>query len=500
MTQSKLDGRDELVLECFHQLWAYTDDVMFIVSVEPDNSFRLYHCNAAARRVMGLDDNARLRQLDLNKLWGSHTIEQLYDSYRQALIAQQPIVVEKEFSQSEGVADVWHTLLVPLFEKGSKPAYICGVARNITSLKDAERTSTMARQQAEIYNKALSRINESLEAKVFERTEELIRANSAKQRFLANISHELRTPLTAIIGNTESMLMGDYTAEEVREAASYIHSNSCHLLDLMNDVLDISKIEAGKLELETGPVNLLVLFYDVEAIMASQAKAKGLEFLIRYREPIPETVHTDATRLKQILLNLTSNAVKFTEVGKVSVLVAFDENTLSVDVEDTGIGISEVQQQDLFSAFSQTDNSITRRYGGTGLGLNLSLQFARLMGGNIEVQSQLGRGSRFRVIVQVEQASGRADLNALKARVAEVPDVQPLPQLSGRILVAEDQPENNRLFCSLLERMGLEVSSVANGREAVNLVSSSVPFDLILMDIQMPVMSGLDALQEIHAM
>jgi signal transduction histidine kinase/DNA-binding response OmpR family regulator len=491
---------DELVLECFRQLWGYTDDIMFIMMAAADDEFLLYTCNDTARRVMKLDPGTDVRNLNIRDVWSGEVVEFIYDSYRRAMADRKPVVLERKLIDENDQISTWHTLLVPLLNEEGEPAYIGGVARNVTALKDAEKAATLARQQAEIYNKALSRINESLEAKVFERTAELMRANSAKQRFLANVSHELRTPLTAIIGHTDSLLMGDFSAEEVREAASYIHSNSRHLLDLMNDVLDISKIEAGKLELETGPVNLLSLFRDVEAIMASQAKAKDLEFVVSYCGPIPEIVHVDEIRFKQILLNLTSNAVKFTEVGEVSVQVSFSGNTLSVEVRDTGIGINKEQQKELFSAFSQTDNSITRRYGGTGLGLNLSQQFARLMNGDIEVESQLGLGSTFRVTVEVEQFSGQADVLEGKQSVAVIPQRQFLPKLSGRVLVAEDQPENNRLFCRLLERMGLEVSAVFNGREAVNLVSSSVPFDLVLMDVQMPVMSGLDALQEFHAM
>ena len=328
-----------------------------------------------------------------------------------------------------------------------------------------------------------------------------MRANSAKQRFLANISHELRTPLTGIIGNTESLLMDGVSSEEVREAASYIHSNSRHLLNLMNDVLDISKIEAGKVELERDSVCLLSLFQDVQSIMAPQAKAKNLLFEIHYQDSLPQSIYTDETRLKQILLNLTSNAVKFTEIGRVNVLASYCDEALSIVVEDTGIGISRAQQDKLFKAFSQSDNSITRRYGGTGLGLNLSMQFAQLMGGDISVHSELGMGSRFTATVIAPRVSDACvDLQRVDAREPVAGLAQGLPQVEGRVLVAEDQPENNRLFCSILERMGLQVSSVLNGRDAVSLVTSSAPFDLVLMDIQMPVMSGLDALQELRAM
>lgn len=501
MTHTDSADYDAIFIECFRQLWNYTDDSMFIMVAEPNGEFSLFDSNPTSRRLMGLDDNFFGPGLDIRQSWDDDTVESIYDNYREVVNARAPTVVEQHLADDNGARSIWHTLLVPLYDQDNKPTYICGVARNVTVLKEAEQSARIAKQQSDIYNKALSHINENLEAKVYERTQELMRANSAKQRFLANIIHELRTPLTGIIGNTESLLVDGVSAEEVREAASYIHSNSRHLLNLMNDVLDISKIEAGKVELERDSVGLLALFQDVQSIMAPQAKAKNLAFEVCYQGSLPANIYTDETRLKQIVLNLTSNAVKFTEIGRVDVTVSYIDQRLKIVVEDTGIGISPDQTGKLFKAFSQSDNSITRRYGGTGLGLNLSMQFAQLMGGDITVVSELGMGSRFTATVVAPRVpQDCVDLQNVHKRDSAIGFSQRLPQVSGRVLVAEDQPENNRLFCSILERMGLQVSSVTNGREAVSLVSSSAPFDLVLMDIQMPVMSGLDALQELRAM
>lgn len=501
MKHSDAAHYDHIFIECFRQLWNYTDDSMFIMAAEANGEFSLFDSNPTSKRLMGLDEQFFGPGLDIREAWNDDIVESFYKNYREAAQAREPTVVEQHLADEDGNPSIWHTLLVPLYNDQGQSTYVCGVARNVTVLKEAEKSARIAQQQSDIYNKALSRINENLEAKVYERTQELMRANSAKQRFLANISHELRTPLTGIIGNTESLLMDGVSAEEVREAASYIHSNSRHLLNLMNDVLDISKIEAGKVELERDSVCLLSLFQDVQSIMAPQAKAKNLTFEIRYQDSLPESIYIDETRLKQILLNLTSNAVKFTEIGRVYVAVSYRDETLSIVVEDSGIGISREQQDKLFKAFSQSDNSITRRYGGTGLGLNLSMQFAQLMGGDIAVESQLGMGSRFTATVVAPRVSDACvDLQRVNVREPTTGLDQGLPQVEGRVLVAEDQPENNRLFCSILKRMGLQVSSVMNGRDAVSLLSSSAPFDLVLMDIQMPVMSGLDALQELRAM
>ena len=326
-------------------------------------------------------------------------------------------------------------------------------------------------------------------------------ANKAKSTFLANMSHEIRTPLTAIIGYAEVSLDSKQTMQERSKALKTIVRSGNHLLNLINEILDFSKVEAGKLEVETRPVALFQLLADTEALIKQNAEGKGLEFNIEYIFPLPATLMTDSVRLKQILLNLCSNAIKFTDNGSVILSVAYDkENALmQFSVKDTGIGLTETQIQKLFKPFQQANSSITRRFGGTGLGLSLSMRLAERLGGTINVTSTPGECSCFSLVMpmgashEVEYIAN-AEQIPVSADSDSDSDIFDIHVLSGHILLAEDNRVNQELLSLFLQKMGAEVSVAGNGKIAVEMARKN-KYDLVYMDMQMPVMSGIEAVK-----
>ncbi|MBL1216013.1 MAG: DUF3365 domain-containing protein [Planctomycetes bacterium] len=342
-------------------------------------------------------------------------------------------------------------------------------------------------------------------------------ANRAKSAFLANMSHEIRTPLTAILGYADVLLQEPAQEREVEEYAGVIKRSGEHLLNVINDILDVSKIEAGKFTIERSSCSLVDLIGQVCSIMHVRANEKGLVLNVNYQWPIPSQIATDPVRLEQILMNLIGNAIKFTDDGGVFVDVlcecahgnAAGDHTacLTIAVRDTGVGISPENQQRLFQPFSQVDESATRRHGGTGLGLAISRRLAQLLGGDIHCHSRPGTGSEFRVTIEVAVSQDSCMLNSL-ADAAGTParanDKQHLTnnpeRLDGvRILLAEDGPDNQRLITHILSKSGADVTVAENGEiaseQALEAMRQGTPYHLILMDMQMPIMDGMTAVK-----
>lgn len=343
-------------------------------------------------------------------------------------------------------------------------------------------------------------------------------ANAAKSEFLANMSHEIRTPMTAILGYADLLLDdGDVTkAPEQRiSAIRTIQRNGDHLLRIINDILDLSKIEAGGMTVEKTPCPPIQILSDVVSLMRVRAQHRGLNLNVEFLGPIPENILSDATRLRQILVNLVGNAIKFTDSGAVQIEVKYESTPRSImqfDVIDTGVGITEEQAIRLFKPFTQADASTTRRFGGTGLGLSVSKRLAGLLGGDISlIDSTPGQGTRFRVVVDAAEVKGSPlihnpciAMNDEKMLLANPSG----PSASGefgsttllknrRILIAEDGIDNQRLIGHIVIRAGATVVVVDNGEAAVSEAMQSLeteqPFDIILMDMQMPVMDGYEA-------
>lgn len=344
-------------------------------------------------------------------------------------------------------------------------------------------------------NQQLMDAREDMEI-AFKKAEE---ATVIKSEFLATMSHEIRTPLTAIIGFAETTLFEDQTKEQRQSATQKIIRSGTHLLHIINDILDLSKIEANKLEIEHVELSLFELLSDIENLVRPAAEDKGLGFSINYIFPLPEKIISDPLRIKQILINLCNNAIKFTEKGYVLINVSSDDahtmNTLRFEVIDSGIGIAKDKQEAIFKAYQQADKSTTRKFGGTGLGLSLSNKLAGFLGGELTVISEEHKGSKFVFSLSYEYVLG-AELVFDKEHVPNVYEmskrVKSSGYLSGKVLLAEDNKDNQELILLYLNRMGVDLTVVDNGQLAVDAVREN-NFDVVLMDMRMPIMDGLEA-------
>jgi signal transduction histidine kinase/DNA-binding NarL/FixJ family response regulator len=331
-------------------------------------------------------------------------------------------------------------------------------------------------------------------------------ANIAKSEFLANMSHEIRTPMTAIVGFADMMLKNNPEGPNHAECIQTIRRNASHLLELINEILDLSKIESGQMRIERIQCDLPNLLGEVVLLMKSRAEESGLTFKVSFSGVgIPRYICSDPLRLRQILVNLLGNAIKFTKTGGVEMNVCCDKDVASsvlrIKVRDTGIGMNAEQLGRIFQPFAQGEESTTRKFGGTGLGLTISRKLARLLGGDIGVISEVGVGSGFSVWIDggpLNDADMIADLteSALTTNAADNESEE--ITIQGRILLVEDGRDNQRLLSSHLKFSGAEVVIAENGQIAVDLVGSS-PFDLILMDMQMPVMDGYSATRELRS-
>ncbi|MFG0256627.1 MAG: PAS domain-containing protein [Phycisphaerales bacterium JB043] len=333
-------------------------------------------------------------------------------------------------------------------------------------------------------------------------------ASRTKTEFLANMSHEIRTPMTAILGFTDLLRQEDTTEAQREEYLSTIQQNGGHLLQIINDILDISKIDVGKLRIESVETDPGEIFGGVHSMFSQRANASDIELVLDLAPDLPARVLTDPMRLRQILINLVGNALKFTRSGAVTIRCGFEHagtTRLVVTIEDTGIGMDQETLRSLFTPFTQADATTTREFGGTGLGLAISHRLVGLLGGSIDVESERGHGSRFRFSIPVGEIDGD-DLSTSAPRHAgdqgsfgtEEHVARPGADTSAiRVLLAEDGKDNQRLFTTLLTRVGMDVTIVENGRDAVERVLEAEregePFDVVLMDMQMPVLDGYEA-------
>ncbi|MBP7936053.1 MAG: DUF3365 domain-containing protein [Phycisphaerae bacterium] len=378
----------------------------------------------------------------------------------------------------------------------------------------AERTSALKQSNDDLEREIAERRRAELQLRNAKSVAEA--ATHAKSEFLANMSHEIRTPMTAILGFADILLeAGD--SEEVLstrlEAARTIKINGEYLLGIINDILDLSKIEEGRMTVERIPCSPRTIVDEVASLMKVRTDSKGLELHIEYEGTIPATIRTDPTRLRQILLNVCANAIKFTNTGQVCIAVRLaggDSPEMQFDIIDTGIGMTEEQLPKLFQPFCQADSSTTRRFGGTGLGLTISKKLAILLEGDVVLlATKPGAGTSFRVTVPTGSLEGvaltedRPEPSPAAAESGAASETTSHPLAGRRILLAEDGADNQRLISHILKKAGARVAAVENGQLAVEAAFRTSPdeaaFDAILMDMQMPVMDGYDATRELRS-
>ena len=388
-----------------------------------------------------------------------------------------------------------------IHDDNGSPLGLLGIFLDITERKQIELQQKQYAITLESQKQAMEQLYEAAEA-----------ATRAKSEFLAGMSHEIRTPMTAILGFTD-VLSSMVSSPEGLDAIKTIQRNGEYLLSIINDILDLSKIEAGKLQVERSPCSPFQVVAEVASLMRIRAEAKNLKLHAEYSGLIPEVIHSDSTRLRQVLINLIGNAIKFTEIGVVRLVTSLvqdegSEPRLRFDVIDTGIGMTEEQVAKLFEPFNQADASTTRRFGGTGLGLTISKRLAEKLGGHITVLSTPGKGSTFSVTVETGSLDG---VRFLEPVAESAVPAKPTPSAAAgaallpdcRVLLAEDGPDNQRLIAFFLKKAGARVTLAGNGQiayaEALAARVRGKPFDLILMDMQMPVTDGYDATRRLRA-
>jgi two-component system, sensor histidine kinase and response regulator len=438
-----------------------------------DSDGRYLLANKAFAKLHGAESPKQLLGKTAFDLFPKERAAALHAADQEVMKATKPVQeAERSTIDSEGNTQWILMTKVPLTDENGQILGIVGVNRDITQRKQAEVDLRDAKNAAEA-------------------------ANRAKSEFLANMSHEIRTPLNGVIGMTELALETELTLEQ-REYLETVKLSADSLLSVINDILDFSKIEAGKVDLELGDFHPRDTLEAILKTLALRADEKGLELLCEIAPTVPDVVRGDSNRLRQIVVNLVGNAIKFTEKGEVALSVHLeaqdgDERTLHFMVSDSGIGIPTEKQGSVFQPFSQADTSTTRKYGGTGLGLTISKRLVELMDGKIWVESEVGQGSRFHFTARFKASE----------RPIEVGTIAPPETLRGvKVLVVDDNRTNRRILEGMLKRWEIKTTSVEDGEEALARLSSAQkegsPFALVLTDMHMPKMDGFSLIERIR--
>jgi PAS domain S-box-containing protein len=465
LERSVLSGADKERDALF--LRSIVENIPYMIFVKDAEDLRFVRFNRAGEELLGYKRDQLIGKNDYDFFpeeeahWFTEHDRDVLGGKKLVDIPEEPIE-----TRTHGLRYL-HTKKIPLLDEEGKPIYLLGISEDITERKQFELELKRAKEAAEA-------------------------ANRAKSEFLARMSHEIRTPMNAIIGMTELTLGTDLTGEQ-QEFLDIVRDSAESLLGLVDEVLDFSKIEAGQLEIEHIPFDLRRVVKQAVKVFEIPAQDKGLDLRLAIDDDVPPAVMGDPVRIRQVLVNLISNAVKFTEAGFIEIRVGLDSREADrfaplFKVRDTGIGIPPEAQGTIFESFTQADGSITRRYGGSGLGLTISARVVSMMGGRIWLETSDSRGSTFCFTARL----GVADDAAVITETLQTPDVTGHIERGLRVLVAEDNAVNRTLLVRLLEKEGCNVSVVQNGREAIDELQAN-NIDLVLMDVEMPEMGGLEA-------
>lgn len=473
-----------LVESLGREYYIYTQDTQGIIT----------YVSPSIRAVLGYEPEEFQARFD--QFFTRHAMNQLaYKNTQAAIAGELKPRYEVELSHKDGTTRILEIVEQPLFDKSGEVMIVEGIAHDITNRKREERELLQHRE----------RLQEMVDERTYElqfAKEQAESANKSKSTFLANMSHELRTPLNAILGFSEILADAPDCTLDQQEKLAIISRSGEHLLSMINDVLDLSKIEAGRIELETEVFDLPLMLGDVGNLFDERARQRGLAFNLDLGSYLPRYVRSDAGKLRQILINLLGNALKFTHKGSIALMVHTHLESedarvcqLVLEVHDTGEGIERVDLSRIFEPFVQATSSQTNTQG-TGLGLTICQTFTELMGGRLSVKSDLHKGSVFRLELSVDIIENSDDMNLPVSSAPPVVGLQP-GQQSWRILVAEDSLDNRELLVSLLKQAGLEYREAVNGEEAVREFLQWQPH-FIWMDIRMPLLDGYQAASKIR--
>jgi PAS domain S-box-containing protein len=444
-----------------------------------DMQGHLKYLNTAGAKMVGLPDDAVTESLEIKDMHPEWAVRRIFEEGVSTVLKQGFWQGETALLHRDGHEIPVSQMLLLHRDESGDPEYLSTIMRDISQRKNFEDEITNAKEAAEA-------------------------ANIAKTRFLATMSHEIRTPMNGILGMAQMLLTPKLKDSERQDYARTVLNSGQTLLTLLNDILDLSKVEAGKIKLEFTAFESRQVIHETQSLYAQFAGRKGLKITTDWSGPPNQRYMGDTHRLRQMLSNLISNAIKFTTQGSIRIEATEVQRngltaTLEFAVTDTGIGIHADKRSFLFQPFSQADSSTTRQFGGTGLGLSIVRAMARLMGGEVGVDSEVGRGSRFWFRIRADLVA--TDANSRQVERFERDESSPagaLAQFSGRIFAIEDDPTNRKVILALLSRLGLTVTFAENGQLGLEAITQGAPVDLILMDLQMPVMDGYETTRRIR--